>query len=672
MSLPICMDPAKAGCGEGLLWDPGREYLWWTDFSGERLHRFDPRTGASSDLPMPYLISALALDQTGGLLIASARGLGRVDPKTGDMRRLHDPEPEIDGNRLNDMIAGPDRTLWIGTMSEGAKGATGALDRYERGIPAPMMTGTTISNGLPCTPSSAPFLRKAFAMNRKPNVILISTDQHRGDCIGPEGRGVRTPNIDRIGTNVVRFSNCIAPHPMCQAARASILTGKLPYSHGVRDNGRDLDKTLAKAGLGGLFGKAGYATHFIGKAHLSSQQTFAPTGRPECYKSAKDFAPDWRGSYMGFDNVQMMLRPHHHTQWYDPPEALHHEYWLDQGGHGQDRWDRAKVRLTPDTDHFQAWRSGLEAPWHSSPWIRDRAVEMIRNKGAEPLMAWVSFPDPHPPFLAPQPWCDMYGPDDVTIAKHSDLDLDKRPWWHRAFVEDRTKPIKQGAEHNAGGVDWGQKGDLTESALRDITRIYFGMISCVDYEVGRILHALEEAGELDDTYVIFISDHGEWLGDHRLLLKGPMMYDGLLRVPCLIQGPDVPSGRVINDPVGSVDVLATAADMAGLDAAGGHGRSWRGLWTGAESRDFALSEYGVDSLRSAVDMDLMTVRSAGYRMSMDLRTQTGELYDLQDDPQEKVNRFEDPDFVAIRREHHDMIRSRPDDMIPAAPRVGWH
>lgn len=509
-------------------------------------------------------------------------------------------------------------------------------------------------------------------MTRKPNVILISTDQQRGDCIGAEGRGVRTPNLDRIGRAGVRFSRCITPHPMCQAARASILTGKLPYSHGVRDNGRDLDEALAAAGLGGTFGKAGYATHFIGKAHLSSQQTFAPTGRPECYKSAGDFAPDWRGSYMGFEDVQLMLRPHHHTQWYAPPEALHYEYWLDLHGGGQRRWDRAKDRLTPDTAHFQAWRSALEAPWHSSPWIGDRAIEMIDNKDDRPLMAWVSFPDPHPPFLAPQPWCDSYTPEEVTIARHAELDLENRPWWHRAFVEDRARPIKQGAEHNAGGIDWGQKGELTDAALRDITRIYFGMISAVDHEVGRILHALETAGELENTYVIFISDHGEWLGDHGLLLKGPMLYDGLLRVPCLIRGPGIPGGRVIDDPVGTVDVLATAADLAGLAAPEGHGRSWRGLWTGQESRDFALSEYEVDSQRSAVDMDLMTVRSARCRMSMDLRTGTCELYDLHDDPDEMVNRFDDPAYAAIRREHTDMIRSRPDDRIPAAPRVGWH
>lgn len=509
-------------------------------------------------------------------------------------------------------------------------------------------------------------------MTKAPNILLISTDQQRGDCIGPEGRGVRTPNMDRIARNGVRFSKCITPHPMCQAARASILTGKLPYSHGVRDNGRDMDLSLADQGLGGVFTRAGYATHFIGKAHLSSQQTFEPTGRPECYKSAGDFGPDWRGSYMGFAEVQLMLRPHHHTQWYPAPEALHYEYWLDQGGRGEERWTRAKERLAPDTAHFQTWRSGLEAPWHSSPWIGDRTIEMIRNKGDKPLMAWVSFPDPHPPFLSPQPWCDMYHRDEVTIASHPQLDLENRPWWHRAFVEDRARPIKQGAEHNAGGIDWGQKGDLNEAALRDLTRIYFGMISSVDYEIGRILHALEEAGELDNTYIIFVSDHGEWLGDHGLLLKGPMLYDGLLRVPCLIQGPGVPQGRVIDAPVNTVDVLATATDLAGLAAPDTHGQSWRGLWDGSQSRDYALAEYEVDALRSAVDMDLMTVRSNRYRMSMDLKTDTGELYDLHDDPDEMVNRFDDPAFAAIRREHHDMIRSRPDDMIPVSPRVGWH
>ncbi len=509
-------------------------------------------------------------------------------------------------------------------------------------------------------------------MPSPPNIILISTDQHRGDCIGPEGRGVRTPNLDRIAAQGVRFSTCITPHPMCQPARASILTGRLPYSHGVRDNGRDLDEALGAEGLGGTFAKAGYRTQFIGKAHLSSQQTFEPTGRPECYQSARDFAPGWHGEYMGFEDVQLMLRPHHHTQWQDPPEALNYEYWLDHDGHGQARWDQARQVLPPSTAHFQAWRSALDEPWHSTSWIGDRAVEMIESDGNQPLMAWVSFPDPHPPFLAPRPWCDLYNPESMAIAPHPTLDLDRRPWWHRVFVEDRAKPIKQGAEHNAGGIDWGQKGELTDQALRDITAIYFGMISAVDHQIGRMLDALDACGKLDNTFIFFISDHGEWLGDHGLLLKGPMLYDGLLRVPCLVQGPGIPSGKVIDDPVGTVDVLATAADVCGVASENAHGLSWRSLWENRSTRDFALSEYEVDSIRSAVDMDLMTVRTRRYRLSVDMRTDTGELYDMHDDPHEMDNRFDDISHRKIKAELLDMIRSRPADQIPVSPRVGWH
>lgn len=151
-----------------------------------------------------------------------------------------------------------------------------------------------------------------------------------------------------------------------------------------------------------------------------------------------------------------------------------------------------------------------------------------------------------------------------------------------------------------------------------------------------------------------------------------MLYDGLLRVPCLVQGPGIPKGVVVDDPIGTVDVLCNAAEFAQLEAGTNHGQSWSPLWSGTGTRDFALSEYEVDAQRSAVDMDLLTVRSRTHRMSIDLRTQTGEIYDMEEDPFEMHNLFDDPSRRAIRQELTDMIRSRPEDIIPAAPRVGWH
>ncbi len=519
----------------------------------------------------------------------------------------------------------------------------------------------------------------AKGSTRPPNVILITTDQQRGDCVGYDSRGVQTPHIDSLARTGTRFSTCITPHPMCQAARASILTGKLPYSHGVRDNGRNLEERYGKEGLGGIFAQAGYDTQFIGKAHLSTHETFEATGLAECYNSVDRYDEDWGGPYFGFETVELLLRPHHHCAWKNPPHTLHYENYLNSDNKGGERWERAKLHANPaalaDTTHMQVWRSALENQWHSTPWVGDRTVDLINsravNDSAAALFTWVSFPDPHPPFLAPAPWSGMYHPDEVDIAACRELDLDKRTWWHRAFLD---SPIRRNQKrpHAQGGQDWGQSSELTETQLRDITAVYYGMISAIDHQIGRILEALENCGERDNTIIIFTSDHGEWLGDHGLLLKGPMLYDGLLRVPYVMSGPGIPAGKCVDDPISTLDIRATLSQMCGMDVSPDNGTSLQGLLSGDDSRDFALSEWEVDETRSGIAMDLRTVRSRRYRLSVDLLTDTGELYDMQEDPCEMHNLFNDTGHTGTRADLMAMIHSRPDDQVPAAPRVGWH
>ncbi|TCL08310.1 sugar lactone lactonase YvrE [Shimia isoporae] len=173
MNLPICADAAKAGCGEGLLWDADRGVLWWVDISKEALHSFDPKTKRATRVALPYLISALALDQNGDLLIATQKGLGRVDPQNGQITTLHDPEPDTPGNRLNDMVAGPDGALWVGTMSEGAKGPTGALYRYGGGQPEAKMANCTISNGLAFSPDGT----RMYFIDSVPGVLHVRENE---------------------------------------------------------------------------------------------------------------------------------------------------------------------------------------------------------------------------------------------------------------------------------------------------------------------------------------------------------------------------------------------------------------------------------------------------------------------------------------------------------------
>lgn len=150
-----CAVDAKASCGEGLLWDPERACLWWVDIAGEILHRYDPLTARSATWNMPCLISATALRHDGALLIATARGIGLYDTQSDDLAILANPEPDKPGNRLNDMITGPDGSLWVGSMSEGAKGETGALYRFGPAGRTVEMTGTTISNGMGWSPDQA-------------------------------------------------------------------------------------------------------------------------------------------------------------------------------------------------------------------------------------------------------------------------------------------------------------------------------------------------------------------------------------------------------------------------------------------------------------------------------------------------------------------------------------
>ena len=137
------------------------------------------------------------------------------------------------------------------------------------------------------------------------NLVFITSDQQRGDCYGFEGRKVKTPHLDAMARAGTRFSACITPNLVCQPSRASILTGLLPYTHGVSDNGIDLDPKIGGTGFAGAFSDAGYRTGYIGKAHFATSHTFKPTGTPECRNSDQD--PDWTGPYMGFEHVELMV-----------------------------------------------------------------------------------------------------------------------------------------------------------------------------------------------------------------------------------------------------------------------------------------------------------------------------------------------------------------------------
>ena len=496
---------------------------------------------------------------------------------------------------------------------------------------------------------------------KRPNVIFITSDQHRADAIGPENPRVHTPHLDRMAQQGTRFAACVTPNLVCQPARASILTGLLPSLHGVRDNGIDLPPAAGEKGFAARLRGAGYRTAFFGKAHFSTKSTFQPTGTPEDRNSGHLYEAGWTGPYMGFDYLQLIVLGHFHKP---PPPGLplvgHWERWLMSRGRGEalEEWKRP---FRPGIDAAQTWSSSLPVAWHSSSWTADRAIEWIHAQaGQGPLCAWISFPDPHHPFDCPMPWSQVHRPEDMLLPTHREQDLDRRPWWHRASLE--NKPVVADPEmlkYRESGTRITRQSDEQLAAM---TANYYSMVSLVDHSVGRILDALERAGIQDETYVVFASDHGEMLGNHGLYLKHPTPYEDLLRVPLVVRGPGVAPGQVVDEPVSTLDLGPTFLEWAGspADRSAFNGTSLAALAAGErQPRQAAYSEWHVDASRCGVELRLETVRTRTAKLTIERGSGAGELYDLAADPGEMDNLFEAPAAAGLRRELEALLDRKP-------------
>ena len=504
-----------------------------------------------------------------------------------------------------------------------------------------------------------------MTVKRRPNIILITSDQQRADCNGFENPAIKTPHIDSLARAGTRFSACITPNLVCQPSRASILTGLLPLTHGVWDNGVDLDPRVGEQGFAGTLARAGYRSAFIGKAHFATKSTFAPTGTPECNKSQAKYGPNWMGPYMGFQHVELCVLGHlHRTRPLERPAMGHYERWLLTRGENEEAVKLWAAETRPGTGAAQTWSSALPVAWHTSTWVGDRTIDFLsRHDRSKPVAMWVSFPDPHHAFDCPEPWSSMYDPKSIVLPQHRKRDLERRPWWHKTSLE--SKPQLADPEMLKFRAEGSRVPDQTDAQLAEMTANYYGMISLIDHNVGRILEALESMGYADDTLVVYSTDHGDMLGNHGLYLKGPTPYDDIMRVTMVARGPGVAQNRVVSEPVSTLDLAATFCDFAGVSPSRElQSRSLAGLLAGkAETRDTAHSEWHVHPSRCGVGLQLRTVRTKTHKCTFELGSGAGELYDLKNDPNEMYNLFGDPGYAKVQKELEDMMRARPGKVI---------
>jgi arylsulfatase A-like enzyme len=476
------------------------------------------------------------------------------------------------------------------------------------------------------------------ATAHRPNIVFILTDQQRCDSFAAAGAGyMRTPAIDSIARDGVLYERAYTTNPVCSPARASLVTGRYPHAHRVRCNGIPLsDREVT---LPAVLGEQGYRTAAVGKVHLTPTGS---SGYPESRTSWDDPAMTaWHGPYFGFQHVEL-------TQGHNYPGA-HHRAWVRERFPGvYERYGRDNAReVRPG---FQSWVSSAPVEAHSSEFVGSRAVAFLerqakaRTSGENaPFFLWAGFPDPHHPFDPPEPYASMYDPAEMPTADRVTEELDAMPPHYRDHCVNGLPNVKNGPPRIPARMS--DEGTVSMRALAA------GMISLVDRNVGRILNAIRELGFEEDTVVVFTSDHGELLGDHRLYFKGPYFYEQSVRVPCLVKYPRCAAAGVRTQALWShADLTPTLLDFAGIAAPlGVQGVSQAPVLRGeAETaREWALVEYNADEFP---DLNQKCLVTRDRKLTYYGGQPYGELFDFTADPGEHRNVYDDPAYVSERHE----------------------
>src|SRR3954453_19645823 len=258
---------------------------------------------------------------------------------------------------------------------------------------------------------------------------------------------------------------------------------------------------------------------------------------------------------------------------------------------------------------------------------------------------------------APAPWCDRYAPADVleVLPVAHPEEFEHKPQMH--------KILSQGLRGRA--LEWANPGGgtLTREELARMTAGYYGMVAQLDHAIGRVLDVLDERGLADDTLVIVTTDHGEFLGEHQMIFKGPFGYDSLLRVPLLVRGPNIPENNVVHEPVGTIDLAPTMLAAAGVDTP-----AWvegRPLLDGP--REWVLTE---NDFSVVAWLPLRTITTTRYKLHRYLEAPFGELYDLQEDPGEVVNRYDDRGYASTRSDLAALLDDVMNHEVRKEPTVG--
>ena len=475
-------------------------------------------------------------------------------------------------------------------------------------------------------------------MNQQPNILFIMADQLAASFIGCYGSGVdSTPTLDRLAAHGRKYTRLYAHVPVCAPNRASILTGVSSELHGVVTNNLTLPPGLPTYPR--VLRAAGYRTGGFGKFHHHPMQ--APL-------------PESMAAY-GYDE-SVITEDTKLGPWLDWVEREHPEHYEAALGmswgmpyitaYGPDRRDLSREHRAAAIKHREArQQASAFEHMHSSPcpkeihqttWITDRGLDFMRRHldgrpDGQPFFCFVSYVDPHDPYDPPAPYDTMFNPDDMP---------DPIPMSGDGY----RSPILDACRKDYGLDRIIHRPDV----LRQLRAMYHGSIRFIDDQIARMVAFLKERGELDNTIIVFATDHGDMMGDHGFIAKGSFHYDACVRCPLIVAGPGVAPG-VDERLVSSLDFFPTFCDWADVAAR----PPVEGVSFAAETpgRDVVtIQGLGVPAAANARSI----VTEDGWRLTV-LEDGSGQLFNLRADPSEQRDLYRDPAWtekkIALLEQH---------------------
>lgn len=437
---------------------------------------------------------------------------------------------------------------------------------------------------------------------RRPNILIILTDQHRWDCLAVAGNGqVRTPHLDRLAGDAVRFTDSFCPHPTCTPSRYSLLSGLYPHQHGGRTNRSTLAPGIAT--FPRALRQAGYRTAAVGKMHFTP--TYLDVGFGELALAEQD--GDGR------------LDDDYHR-------ALRERGLLDLNDLVDQRQEFRRRAPPAYWETFGARPSDLPEEWHSTTWIAERALESLARWTDAGNLLMVGFIKPHHPFDPPEAWARQYDPAGIVPL----------PGW-TATVPDHDRAYHRGYFPNDA---------LTKATIKRAMALYYATIGQLDHQVGRMIAFLKDRGQYENTLIVFTSDHGEYLGFHHQLLKSGYPYDPLLRVPLLIKFPGGRERGTVRETLASlIDLAPTILRQAGVEPPPAMGGLDLADPRADRSIVFAEGRPG----------QLYLARSRTHALLLTRDPATSLFFDLREDPFQLANRCNDPAYQPLVRQYREAI-----------------